>query len=77
MTEFFIQANSFAAPFFSDTSNGYQEGVSAEDALERFTEQYTHPYGLFAADVYGNADDFHKAEKALATFRAPPKIKEL
>lgn len=66
MSEFFIVANSFAAPFFSDTSTHYQQADTAEKALELFAKQYKHPYGLYAACVYENADAYHKNQKPLA-----------
>lgn len=68
MTEFFIYANSFAAPFFSDTDTVYQEGESAADALERFAAAYKHPAGLYAAIAYESADAYHKGAKPLATW---------
>lgn len=66
MNEYFIVANSFAAPFFSDNSTSYQEGESAEQALELFAERYRHPASLYAAVVYENADAYHKGKKPLA-----------
>ena len=66
MKEYFIVSNSFAAPFFSDTSTGYQAAPHAEKALEVFAEEYKHPCGLFSANVYESADAYHKGEKRLA-----------
>lgn len=60
MTEYFIIANSFAAPFFSDTSNGYVLADTPQNALLKFIKKYKHPAGLFAAIVFNNADDYHK-----------------
>lgn len=67
--EFFIIANSFAAPFFSDSSEGYQNGTDARDALEKFAAGYKHPCGLYSADAFENADAYHKNAKALAQWR--------
>ena len=64
--EFFIIANSFAAPFFSDTSNTFQEADSAEQALDIFAKNYKHPCGLYAASCYKDANAYHKGEKPLA-----------
>lgn len=64
--EFFIVANSFAAPFFSDDSTSYQAGEDAADALERFAKSYRHPAGLYFAAAYESADAFHKGGKQLA-----------
>lgn len=64
--EYFIQANSFAAPFFSDTSTHYVYAKSPEAALEALAKTYNHPAGLFAADCYASADDMHKGKKPLA-----------
>lgn len=66
MPEFFIVANSFAAPFVSDTSTKHIEAETAEAALEAFAAAYSHPAGLYAAICYGNADAYHKSGKPLA-----------
>ena len=66
MPEFFVHAASFAAPFFSDESTGYQEGNTAVHALERYAASYKHPAGLYAADAYTSADAYHKGEERLA-----------
>jgi type 1 glutamine amidotransferase len=66
MPEFFIQANSFAAPFVSDTSDVYVEADTPEAALEAFAADYRHPCGLYAAEVYPSADAMHKGRKPLA-----------
>jgi hypothetical protein len=41
-------ANSFAAPFFSETDAGFVEGIDARSALDKAVSQYNHPAGLFA-----------------------------
>lgn len=66
MPEFFIRANSFAAPFVSDTSERYVTADTAEAALEAFAASYSHPCGLYSADVFASADAFHKGERELA-----------
>lgn len=66
MPEFFIRANSFAAPFFSDESTGYIEARTPEDALLGYAESYSHPAGLYAALCYASADAMHKGEEPLA-----------
>lgn len=66
MPEYFIQANSFAAPFFSDTSYSFVEADDPRSALEKFSKEYSHPAGLFAANAYATADAFHKGEPYLA-----------
>lgn len=63
--EYFICANSFAAPFFSDTSRKFQEGTNAEDAMNNFVKDYGHPCGLYAAALYKDANGFHKGEEPL------------
>ncbi len=49
MSEFFIVANSFAAPFISDESTHYVKARTAPLALEQFAAKYNHPAGLYAA----------------------------
>lgn len=66
MTEYFIVANSFAAPFISDTSKGFVEANSPEEALNKFAENYTHPCGLYAAVCYKDANAEAKRERVLA-----------
>src|SRR5271166_2045269 len=64
--EYFIVANSFAAPFFSDTSESFEEADSPKKALELFIARYSHPARLYAADCYASATDYHKDKPALA-----------
>lgn len=64
--EYFIVANSFAAPFFSETSTEFQEADSPEEALEIFAENYKHPCGLYAAAAYQDATAYHKRRSPLA-----------
>lgn len=52
MPEYFIRANSFAAPIVSDESEHYVEAETPEAALESFAAGYSHPAGLYAAVVY-------------------------
>jgi len=66
MAEFYVEANSFAAPFFSDTSHAYVEAKTPAQALEQFAADYSHPCGLYAATVYSSADARNKGEKPLA-----------
>jgi len=65
MPEYFVVANSFAAPFFSDLSQEYIKGKTPTEAITRFRKGYRHPMGLFAAMLYANADDFHKEKEPL------------
>lgn len=68
MTEYFIFANSFAAPFFSDQSTAYRKADDPVQALNDFAADYKHPCGLYAAVAYASADAYHKGAKALATW---------
>jgi len=64
--EYFIVANSFAAPFFSDRSTSFQKANNPEQSLKTFAKKYDHPCGLYAAVCYKNAEDYHKNKKPLA-----------
>jgi hypothetical protein len=64
--EYFILANSFAAPFVSDQSISYIEADTPADALTTFATKYAHPAGLFSAACYESADDYHKSLSPLA-----------
>lgn len=66
MAEFFIVANSFAAPFCSDQDTSYIDARTPEGALIGFAESYKHPFGLYAAMCYASADAWHKKERPLA-----------
>jgi hypothetical protein len=68
MGEYFVWANSNAAPFFSDESTGYIEADSPQSALDLYVFGYDHPAGLYAANVYENADAYHKRQAPLARF---------
>jgi hypothetical protein len=64
--EYFIVANSFAAPFVSDTSEGFEEADSPQEALELYASRYSHPARLFSADCFESATAYHKNQKPLA-----------
>jgi hypothetical protein len=65
--EFFVVANSFAAPFCSDQSTHYATGATPPEALDRFArKEYKHPAGLYAAEIYDSADGYHKGRNPLA-----------
>lgn len=66
MREYYIEANSFAAPFFSDASHAYVEADGPAAALERFASDYSHPCGLYAAVAHSSADARNKGEAPLA-----------
>lgn len=70
MREFFIVANSFAAPFCSDTSTKHVNAKDAAAALEAFAKSYSHPCGLFAASCFANADAYHKGAKPLGRWKS-------
>ena len=66
MPRYFIVANSFAAPWVSDTSMCFQGGSTPEDALETFAASYNHPAGLYAAELYADANAYHDGHQPLA-----------
>jgi len=66
--EYFVVANSNAAPFASDQSTGFSEGETPRAALEGFVSAYSHPAGLYAAGIYGSADDYHKGAEPLLKY---------
>lgn len=68
MKEYFVVANSFAAPFFSDEEEGYIKGKSPRDAMQKFVKKYSHPCGLYSAVLFTNADAFHKNKKPLCKY---------
>ncbi len=76
MNEYFIVANSFAAPFFSDQSTHFIAADSAEDALDKFILTYKHPLGLYSAAAYFDANDFHKGFSPMASYLSPKAEKD-
>jgi hypothetical protein len=74
MTEYFVVADSFAAPFFSDQSERYVEGENPHAALEQFAADYAHPCGLYSANLYASADAYHKKAEPLARWRCNHEI---
>lgn len=75
MNEYFIVANSFAAPFVSDTSEHWQDGINPEDAMTAFRKEYNHPCGLYSAHLYSDANSKFKREKPLLEWNSPEAIK--
>ena len=65
MPEYFVVANSNAAPFWSDTTKEFVEAASPEEALNAFVQTYSHPAGLFAAQVYRDANAYEKRDDPL------------
>lgn len=68
LKEFFIVANSFAAPFCSDTSTHFSTAFDGVKALEKFAKRYSHPAGLFSAAAYNSAEEYHKGAGAVAVW---------
>ena len=66
MSEYYIIAQSFAAPFCSDESRSFIEADSPEQAINAFRDRYKHPCGLFSADCYVDANAHAKGSKPLA-----------
>jgi hypothetical protein len=75
--EFFVYSNSFAAPFFSDSDESFVKGKTAKEALNNYVKKYNHPCGLYAAQVYKDANAFHKGEKPLYTWLCNHEIEKL
>lgn len=73
--EYFIVANSNAAPFVSDTSTQFVTAATPQDALTKFAAEYTHPAGLYAANCYESADSYHKSGPVLAEWRSGRAVK--
>ena len=74
MSEYFVVAHSFAAPFVSDESTRFVEAESPKEAAEKFAASYKHPAGLYAANVYASADSYHKDGPILARWRSNQSI---
>jgi len=66
--EYYIFAQSFAAPFVSDDSEKYVEAEDEVEALTRFVDSYSHPMGLYSAVIYASHRDHVKRKKPLASW---------
>ena len=77
MREFFVVANSFAAPFFSDISETFVKGPSPIKALEKFVKGYDHPAKLYAAMIYQDANAYHKKKKPIASWVCNHELKKM
>jgi len=75
--EFFIVANSKAAPIVSDTSHFFAEGETAAAVRDLAVAEYDHPAGLYALNVYASADAYHKKQDPLAVWRSPEAMKQV
>lgn len=76
MREYFIVANSFAAPFCSDQSHSYQKGSTPESAMMMFAAEYSHPCGLYSAQLFESADAYHKNKPFLCEWHSNRVIAE-
>lgn len=68
MHEYFIVANSNAAPFVSDTTTHFILAEDPAKAIGGLIAEYTHPMGLYAANVYQDANDYHKNKEPLLQY---------
>lgn len=74
--EFFYQTNSFAAPFFSDTDDGFITACDVDEAIEKVKAKYNHPAGLYAMGIWKSANDFHKNKKPLKLWLSSKAIQD-
>ena len=70
MREYFITARSRTGRRSYDTSERYVEADSADKALRKFAREYSHPMGLYAAECWNGADDYHKRKTPLARWES-------
>jgi hypothetical protein len=73
--EYFVFANSFAAPFVSDSSTDFVQADAPLDALKKFVADYKHPAGLYFAALFASSDDYHKGRTPLAKWTCNHEIK--
>ena len=64
--KYLVTAESFAAPFCSDSSTKLVEADTPRAALAEFASRYTHPAGLYSAAVYASAEAYHEGAKPIA-----------
>ncbi|HWJ71903.1 MAG TPA: hypothetical protein VNX29_01940 [Kaistia sp.] len=66
MTEYFIKGVTFAAPFFGEEIAAFIQAGTAEEALAAFVASARHPFGVYAADAFTDANASFKGETPLA-----------
>jgi hypothetical protein len=66
LNEYFVVSRSFQAPLISDTIEEYVKGEDPRATLEMYAADYGHAAGLYAANLYRDADAYHRAEEPLA-----------
>jgi hypothetical protein len=73
--EYFVFANSFAAPFVSDNSTHFVEAETPLEGLRKFVAEYRHPAGLYFAALYLSSDEYHKSRDAHVTWTCNHELK--
>lgn len=61
----FVVARTFAAPFVSETIERYVEG-EPRAAIGALVAQHRDGVGIYAAEAYATADDYHRRGKPKA-----------
>lgn len=69
MTEYFVHAHTYAAPFVSNTIHNYAPGDTPQAALDFWVAGQHNT--IYAADLYTNADAFHRGHDPLCRFASP------
>lgn len=73
--DYFIHAATFAAPFVSDTITRYIAAETPEAAIDQLVGEYRESVGIYAADAFATADDYHRGRAALARWRSNKALK--
>jgi hypothetical protein len=73
--DYFVHAATFAAPFMSETITRYVVADTPQAAIEQLVGEYREGVGIYAADAYATADDYHRARTALARWRSNKALK--
>jgi hypothetical protein len=68
--DYFVHAATFAAPFVSEEITRYIAAETPEAAVETLVGEYRESVGIYAADAFATADDYHRGNSALARWRS-------
>lgn len=74
--DYYYRINTNAAPFFSDTLDGFVKADDPQQALAKAVYTCDHPAGVFSAAVWKSSDAYHKNGPALAKWLSERAIKQ-
>lgn len=75
MPEYYVIGNSNDAPMCSDESKKFVNGTTPQEAMNNFIKHYDHPFGLYSAYLYKDANAYAKNERHLCEWLSEKALK--